>query len=140
MPATITTGLNLFHLTKFHNSLNSFNQLPMRLVLQEAQINQHFYVKKIIKSYIKSLLHDLIYKFMNYRTLGFRGRVEEVLTYFNSKDASTHPDLVLIYLEQPDSAGHDQGPYGDWVGWQYWSSFASCMIRSLDRFKEIWPW
>ena len=116
MPATITTGLNLFHLTKFHNS---FNQLPMRLVLQDAQINQHFYVKKIIKSYIKSLFHDLIYKFMNYRTLGFRGRVEEVLTYFNSKDASTHPDLVLIYLEQPDSAGHDQGPYGDWVGWQY---------------------
>lgn len=41
-------------------------------------------------------------------------RVKTILSWFDG-DPSTYPDLVMAYFEQPDSAGHAQGPFGDQV-------------------------
>lgn len=48
------------------------------------------------------------------RSTSLDDRVTEVLSWFDG-DPTTFPDLVMLYFEQPDSAGHAQGPFGDYV-------------------------
>jgi hypothetical protein len=41
-------------------------------------------------------------------------RVAQVIEWF-SGDPSAFPNLVNLYFEQPDTAGHEVGPFGDKV-------------------------
>lgn len=43
----------------------------------------------------------------------FEIRIDQVLEWL--KDKNSPPDLVIAYLEQPDSAGHAGGPYSEYV-------------------------
>lgn len=49
-----------------------------------------------------------------FRSFNLDDRVKTILSWFDG-DPSTFPDLVMAYFEQPDSAGHAQGPFGDQV-------------------------
>lgn len=44
----------------------------------------------------------------------YEDRVQEVLSFFEGSPQD-FPHLVTLYFDQPDRAGHWQGPFGDWV-------------------------
>ena len=48
------------------------------------------------------------------RSITFEDRVDEVLSWFD-KPSVEWPHFTTLYLDQPDRAGHDGGPFHDWV-------------------------
>ena len=44
------------------------------------------------------------------RSVEYGQRVDEVL-YWMGLPAGERPDFMTLYINQPDSAGHDYGPY-----------------------------
>lgn len=61
---------------------------------------------------IQNMRPDICYNY--HMSFSLDDRVTEVLSWFDG-DPATFPDLVMLYFEQPDSAGHAQGPFGDYV-------------------------
>jgi hypothetical protein len=58
-------------------------------------------------------------------------RVAQVIDWF-SGHPSTFPDLVNMYFEQPDSKGHEVGPFGDTVKGFVYSTF-SCLSSDFSQ-------
>lgn len=48
------------------------------------------------------------------RSVPFEARVEQALDWLDLPEGD-RPDFISIYFNQPDSAGHAQGPFGDQV-------------------------
>ena len=40
--------------------------------------------------------------------------MNEIMGYFGTSPEE-YPALVALYMHQPDDAGHDGGPHGQWV-------------------------
>lgn len=45
----------------------------------------------------------------------FEMRVDEVLKWLSPANPEDIPDFLSLYFEEPDWAGHEDGPYGDEV-------------------------
>lgn len=49
------------------------------------------------------------------RYMAHSARVDKVIEFFSGSDPSAYPDLVQMYIEEPDAIGHAEGPFGDSV-------------------------
>ena len=61
-----------------------------------------------------------------FRSVPFEARVEQVLGWLDLP-AEERPSFIALYFNQPDSAGHAEGPFGDLVccltGFFVWLTF-----------------
>lgn len=56
-------------------------------------------------------------------------RVDQVLSWFT--DSKTPANLVMLYIEEPDSHGHVYGPQSPVVSLKTFQNCLSCFIRFL---------
>ena len=52
------------------------------------------------------------------QSIPFSHLVAELLSYYDGNPAD-FPQVSTLYMDQPDTAGHRAGPFGDWVRFQY---------------------
>ena len=64
----------------------------------------------------------------------FEDRVDQILEWL-SLPSEEIPDLIIVYFEEPDSAGHDEGPYGDLVSVFYYRDSRLCLY-GMDTYKR----